>query len=185
MCISYLFEWSLYFNDAKLLKSHCDHHLLETSNLGAVKLLWRAVTRCVFYLKKRSETRTGSQRTEVKSLSGCYANERHNLCLFNSAVIQCSPRESMYLLLRWAWNISSNCATALMEHTRLHTVHSAHKHHDLLTLGVIIFESGPSQVPHVAQLLIKWKRALLARSSDRVISSARIPLIQWALYIMK
>jgi hypothetical protein len=26
--------------------------------------------------KKRSETRTGSQRTEVKSLSGCYANER-------------------------------------------------------------------------------------------------------------
>jgi hypothetical protein len=40
-------------------------------------------------------------------------------------------------------------------HTAAYRVHSAHKHHDLLTLGVIIFESGPSQVPHVAQLLIK------------------------------
>ena len=144
----------------------------------------RNAMRLLFKKKKRNADWLPTHRGEKFKWLLC--ERAHNLCLFNSAVIQCSPRESMYLLLRWAWNISSNCATALMEHTRLHYIQcSAHKHHDLLTLGVIIFESGPSQVPHVAQLLIKWKRALLARSSDQMISSARIPLIQWALYIMK
>jgi hypothetical protein len=71
-----------------------------------------------------------------------------------------SPRVNVSFTLLSVKHFQQLCDCFDGTHTAAYTsVARAHKHHDLLTLGVIIFESGPSQVPHVAQLLIKLKEA--------------------------
>lgn len=123
---------------------------------GLRNFLQRIVAQCILIhfekKKKWNADCIGSQCTKVKSLSGSYANAESCGIIYVYLIQQSfnAPAawlgESMYLLLRWAWNISSNCVTAPKRtHTVAYSMARArgHKQHDLLTLGVIIFKSRP------------------------------------------